>query len=298
MSVRGRPPYEYEVGAHENSLKIQVQRCGMLSGARQAGFQGNKLPPLAFVVGSGQSWPSAHLSPHPGHLPLCVAAGLPLGAIDGGREVSLAPQMSGEFAQADRLHRRKARIEATRSQGRDLVQHTLFDHGPQSGVAAGVERLARRLQGDRPPRPGGKGGGAAPLPFGQRPTGGGEHLPGPDQPLPVARADALCGGGVDLRQAGAERRLAEGVEIGVGRSAHFRRDIRRIRKALGEGAEIETGASDDDDVATSRGDLGQRFVRRPQPAADRPAVGGVRVTEEVVRRPRLFLVRGSRAQQP
>src|SRR5436189_3405156 len=77
-----RSPYEYKDLAHEISRKVSDEACRMLRSRRQAGVKGKKLPPLVVRIFGWQARPGRHLAPHPGHLPLGVAAGLLLGAGD------------------------------------------------------------------------------------------------------------------------------------------------------------------------------------------------------------------------
>ncbi len=103
--------------------------------------------------------------------------------------------MGAELAHAHRLHRRQVGIQLAGQQDADFLERAGVRHGPEAGVAAGVERRARRLQHHCPVIPGDRRRGVR-LPVGQGPAGGGVDLQGARQPLPVARRDAGLGGGI------------------------------------------------------------------------------------------------------
>ncbi len=144
----------------------------------------------------------------------------------------------------------------------------------------------------------GEGGGGVGLPLAERAAGGGMHLQGAGQPLPVPRRYARLGGGVDGAKFGPEGGFAQPTEALAGRFPDFRWHGRQWGQPLGQGAEIEACASHHDGRLAPRGDALQHGFGRRQPAADRPSLGGVRDAEQMMRDPGLFLGRGSRREHP
>ncbi len=212
-------------------------------------------------------------------------------------EGGFAPQMGRELADPDGLHRRQRGVEVAGHEGGDLPERPRLDHGRQPRVAAGVEGLARRLQGDG--RPGAPGDCRVPprLPVAEGRFRGRIDLPGADQTLAVAGRDALRGGRVLHGEALAEGVFAHPLVVGIGLAADLGGDLGNLGEPMGQGAEIEAGAPDDDSGAPAPGDVRQQPGRGAQPAADRPAVGRVDRGEQVMRGLGLLLRRGSGGEE-
>ncbi len=183
-------------------------------------------------------------------------------------------------------------------QRRRFGDRALVDHRQQPGVAPGVQRRARGLQHHAAPGFWRKGRLGARLPVAQGATRRAGDGQGPAEPLAVARPDSRLGGGVGLAKGRANGGFAglavETLGLGPRRLGHGR----NVGQPLGQGAKIEPCSADNDRGAAPRCDLVQRYSRRPQPAPDRPAIGGVGDPEQMVRRPRFLLGGRPGAEHP
>jgi len=85
----------------------------------------------------------------PRRLALCVLPGRALRRRNCDAERHLASEVTQEFGQPDRLHRRQVGVETAAGERRRLIERIRFDHLCETGVAGGIEPLPRRREQER-----------------------------------------------------------------------------------------------------------------------------------------------------
>ncbi|ESY68639.1 hypothetical protein X742_10250 [Mesorhizobium sp. LNHC232B00] len=256
-------------------------------GVNFSGCISNKCLDRGFeIVTRAQSLPfRPQLMPEPGRLPLGILPGRDLGAFDRLGKTGLPGHRALQLTNADRLHRRQVRIETKGRKLPDFLQRTFvqhlvetpFDAIDQHGPVRLDDQEMRRLPVDERPA-------ALGLPFQDRSAGCVEHL---------ERAhDALAVGGLQLH--GGSRILAQQDAMQLDRSpflqlvaptvAHLLGNIRHVRNALCQRAEVKPCAADEDRPPRERAVIDQlRDVA--QPCSRRVGGAGMDMPIEKMRRP-------------
>ena len=155
-----------------------------------------------FGVGGRHPGPVRQLMAEPGGLALGVAAGVALAALGGFGERDLAREVAHQPRHAMRLHRRQARIEAARSERRDLVKRAGCQHRVEARVDAtielgtiGIEKHLDRAGGVE------RGLHAVAVPVGERTPGRQNHLERAGDAGAIARHQPVRGRRVAAHQA-------------------------------------------------------------------------------------------------
>jgi len=205
-------------------------------------------------------------------------------------------EVGDEVRHAVGAHGGQGGIEPARGERGDFVERAFAQHLVEPRRDAGAERLA--LGGEEQPGPGAGrqgGGGARAVKFGERPAGRRDNFERAQHALAVARPQPRGGGRIARRERSVQARRRLPLGLGAHRRAHGFGHARNVGQALGQGAEIEAGAADEDQ---RRARAGEDFARPRQPAADGEILGRVDFTEQQVRRaPRLGGAR-ARGQDP
>src|SRR5215472_6318483 len=89
------------------------------------------------------------LVPEPGHLPFGVAPGGLLARRNRRLQGGLAADTADEFAQAERLGRRQARVDAESGESLRFRDSTMLDHRPEARIARRIELYAIGRQHER-----------------------------------------------------------------------------------------------------------------------------------------------------
>src|SRR5579863_7525030 len=146
-------------------------------------------------------------------------------------ETDLTAQMSQQFRDTNRLHRRQVRIETACHQRSYLVQPAGLDHRREASVAAGVKRRTRRRQQQRREAIGRRRSGLLP-PVSDRNAGGANYLIGAREPGAVARREARRGIGIKPHELVTKRGAAEPAVKLRRLNADFGWNIGHRREAL------------------------------------------------------------------
>jgi phosphoserine phosphatase len=231
----------------------------------------------------------------PRRLAFRVPPGGALGRCDSLRQRDFAAQMTQEFGQPDRLHRRQARIETAGGECRRLCEHAGLDHSAKTDVAGGIEPVPRGCEQKLDKAIRRRRVGPA-LPCRKWHARRADDLVGPHEALPVARKETPSALWVEQRQPLAERGAAE-TSMKLDRlSADLFGDLRDWRQPLLERVDVEAGAADQNRQPPGRGDGGDLVQRQRPPVGDGTALGGVEKTVEPMRRALLGSTVGTRRQ--
>jgi hypothetical protein len=188
---------------------------------------------------------SEGMMPKPSGLALCVLAGDQIDAACGLFQSEFAADMGGKFRHAVRPHRGERWIEIEGEERADFLDSAIAEHCGQAGGDGGAQFDARRVEQDRGKAPRcGLAGGA--LPSDEAAASATPHLPGSGDALAVGGTDAGGSGWVCVGQARVQGGGADVLQKAAGFIARGWAGVGDSGKAVGEGGEVEAGATGED----------------------------------------------------